>query len=501
MKNILSLSAKEAREFFLREDSYFNFDLPPYFQFGDLLKKISKKLGNKKLSDFYEKKQLPKDTEDINYKLITNKDGKYAWRPLQLIHPAFYVYLTHEITDKKNWEHITIRFNNLIKKSYGLECASLPAISTKYKKGQAAQIKNWIEEVEKKSIINGLSFDYLYHTDVTDCYGSMYTHSIAWALHDKDVAKKERGNFNLIGNVIDRKIQEMSYDQTNGIPQGSILMDFIAEMVLCYIDSILCEKIKNHYKTSEYKIIRYRDDYRIFVNNPQIAEQIIKDLTEILNDFGMKINSTKTKISDHITHNSIKEDKLYWIINKTEAKNLLHDLYKISFTAKKFPNSGAVCKSLKSFYDKISNLSKGDIQINIEVLISILVDIAYKNPRTYPTTSAILSKLIVFLSKSNKNKVVKKILNKFKKIPNTGIMQLWLQRITIKLEGNFDYSERLCNKINDYNVVIWNSDWLKGPLKKDINSCDIINEKVIEEIDAIIGDEEVNLFDRFEHSF
>jgi len=86
----------------------------------------------------------------------------------------------------------------------------------------------------------------------------------------------------------------MSNGQTNGISQGSVLMDFIAEIVLCYVDSLLADKIKN-VKKVDYKIIRYRDDYRIFSNNPQVAEQILKELTDILNDFGMKINSTKTK--------------------------------------------------------------------------------------------------------------------------------------------------------------------------------------------------------------
>ena len=37
----------------------------------------------------------------------------------------------------------------------------------------------------------------------------------------------------------------MSYGQTNGIPQGTILMDFIAEMVLGYADYLLTERLKD----------------------------------------------------------------------------------------------------------------------------------------------------------------------------------------------------------------------------------------------------------------
>jgi len=67
----------------------------------------------------------------------------------------------------------------------------------------------------------------------------------------------------LLGNVIDDNLRNMTYGQTNGIPQGSVLMDFIAEIVLGYTDLELSHKI-NQLKIEDYQIIRYRDDYRIF---------------------------------------------------------------------------------------------------------------------------------------------------------------------------------------------------------------------------------------------
>ncbi len=74
--------------------------------------------------------------------------------------------------------------------------------------------------------------------DITNCYGSIYTHSIAWALMDKEVAKSKKGKSGLLGNIIDTYMQGMQYGQTNGIPQGSVLFDFIAEFILsiCYLD-------------------------------------------------------------------------------------------------------------------------------------------------------------------------------------------------------------------------------------------------------------------------
>ena len=64
----------------------------------------------------------------------------------------------------------------------------------------------------------------------------------------------------------------MQCGQTNGIPQGSVLMDFIAEILLGYIDEILTEQLNTAHIVN-YKILRYRDDYRIFVNNPDEGEK------------------------------------------------------------------------------------------------------------------------------------------------------------------------------------------------------------------------------------
>jgi hypothetical protein len=498
MRNILSLTAKEAKQFFLREESYCNFDLPPYFKFNGLLNDLTKYLEDHKLSDYYcsNKKMRPNYLEGVNYKLISNKDGKYAWRPLQLIHPALYVYLVCLITQKQNWNSIKRRFVELMDKSSGIECEGLPVISVYYKKNKAAQIIHWSTEVEKKSVIYSLDYDYLFHTDIVDCYGSIYTHSIAWALHNRSVAKIEQGNGKLLGNQIDCQVQAMSNGQTNGIPQGSVLMDFLAEMVLCYIDSMLAEKIKYiGIKRGKYKIIRYRDDYRIFTNNPQIAEQIIKELTDILNNFGLRINSSKTKGLDNVIHSSIKPDKLAWVINENCYMDLQSELYAIFVFSQSFPNSGQVSVSLKKFYDKIVVLTRKDLKENIQVLISIVADIAYKNPRTYPITAAILSKLMDFLTKSTRERIVKKILNKFKKLPNTGIMQIWLQRITLKLNNQYEYSEKLCSKVIDNNVIIWNSDWLSTKIRTMVNSHKLINSDILGQLDVVIGKEEVELFE------
>ena len=102
-------------------------------------------------------------------------------------------------------------------------------------------ILNWWVNSEQALIKNALDYSCCIQTDVTDCYPSIYTPSIAWALHGKEVAKEDINKKELLGSQIDHKLQQMQGDNVCGIPQGSILMDFLAEVVLDYADSQLYE--------------------------------------------------------------------------------------------------------------------------------------------------------------------------------------------------------------------------------------------------------------------
>ena len=494
-KNILSLTGTEAKNFFLKKESYISMLLPSYFDFSELLLKVSNKLENKSLTDFQNKK--PDSFENLNYRLLGNKDGRYSWRPIQIIHPAIYVSMVHSITRDDNWGTIQERFKYL-KKNSSIECTGIPVIPDKNNSARAEQIINWWEEIEQQSIILWMEYEYLFQTDIVDCYSSIYTHSIAWALHDKEEVKKKlkehsKTDKNLIGNIIDYSLRSMSYGQTNGIPQWSVLMDFIAEMVLCYSDVLLTQKLQNIDRT-EYRILRYRDDYRIFVNSPQIGEEILKNLTEVLIELWMRLNSHKTHNSNHVIRDSIKPDKYHTIVNQKCSNIISEELLIISFLADKFPNSWTVEKRLHKLHKVIQKRTKLSWQ-NPQVLISILMDIIIKNPRTYPISTAILSKLMSFIkSEDEKNELIWKIRKRFEKIPNTWYLNLWLQRATLKIDADIEYEELLCKKVNTTSIELWNCDWLNNSFKKIINETPVINNNEIDHLDVVIDTSEVNYF-------
>lgn len=81
------MSADEAKEYFLCSDNFCNIGFPEYFSFEILLSSISQFLTDKNLADISSFSKLY-EIDNANHKLIANKDGKYAWRPLEICNPV-----------------------------------------------------------------------------------------------------------------------------------------------------------------------------------------------------------------------------------------------------------------------------------------------------------------------------------------------------------------------------------------------------------------------------
>lgn len=482
---VTEMDGKEAKRFFLKHKSYINFDLPPYMDFSQLLVFTSAAIGKQTLNDLCKKDRNGKpmssrNFEGVNYTILSNKDGAYSWRPLQLIHPVLYVELINVMTEKKNWKIITDRFEDF-SKGY-IKCISLPRESLTDASDTASQINNWWEQIEQQSLKKSLEFDYIYSTDITDCYGSIYTHSVEWAL-DKDGKQGVKANratsrkaSNILGASIDNRLMNMNRGQTNGIPQGSALMDFIAEIVLGYADLELTEKIKSEgIKPSEFFILRYRDDYRILTNNPPLGRLILKHLNHILYELGLKMNPTKTSESADVITSSLKKEKVEAITTAPIQQYFQKEAVRIYQLSKKYPNSGLVLTQLEDFYDRLSS-NKNPIHVDYEVLIAIFTMISVLSPRTIHWTAAINSKIMERIKDEKKRAALTRlIINKFSKMPNIGFIDVWLQRISAPIGIEVGYKDRLTklNLAEINNSELWNCDWLKKPIKDSIDIGDV----------------------------
>lgn len=492
---IMDLSPAEAKKFFLKNESYCSIDLPPYYNFQKILDDTSSFYdqhfgGNNTFYSQISTKDVC-ETEGVNHHIFSNKDGSLSWRELQLIHPALYVHLVHTITQNENWTKLTDRFTEF-QSNEKIQCLSMPSQSLTKQSDRAEKVNHWWQNVEQRSIELALNFEYLYDTDIADCYGSIYTHSIAWAVETKELAKQNKNDKKLLCNEIDRILRLTQQNQTNGIPQGSELMDFIAELLLGYIDGEISEEIEKK-GIEDYQILRYRDDYRIFVNNPSDGFMILKILSEKLLDVGMRLNSEKTKHSNDVITTAIKADKIYWLNIPTVNKSPQQLLLSIRELSKKYPNSGTLRKELGKFYD-IFDVSYEQKSIFLPD-ISIITDITYHNPSTYPISFAIISKFLNLIdSVQDKENIIDSIQKKFTDIPNTGFMQIWFKRMVQDTRLNTPFNEKLCRIIHEP-ASIWDSHWITNPdFRKIIENTAIFNKDIYESSSPVIDSNEFSLF-------
>jgi len=131
---------------------------------------------------------------------------------------------------------------------------------------------------------------YILKTDIARFYPSIYSHSIPWALHGKSNAKSNRSPSGSLGNSIDRWVRNSQDAQTIGIPIGPDTSLVIAELILCMADQELSNRLPST------RIMRYSDDYEMGFKNYSDAEQALAILQDILKDYELELNSSKTKI-------------------------------------------------------------------------------------------------------------------------------------------------------------------------------------------------------------
>lgn len=500
-RRVLELEHSKAREFFLKGETFFDLDLPPYFKFDRLLASIARTLPSGEPRNWaYIEKLKKKESEELNHTVFNNRDGRYDWRPMQMVNPVLYVLLAREITEENHWESIRERFREFAADER-IECPGLPVESPRAGGDKGERISAWWKGVEQRSIELALDYGNMIQTDITDCFGSIYTHSIAWAMHDREKARANRKDMKMLGNIIDSHVRRICGGQTNGIPQGCPLMNFVAEMVLGYADLQLSKKIRDA-KIKDYRILRFRDDYRIFTDSPGDGETILKILTETMIGLGMRLNPSKTLSTGEIIRNgAIKPDKLFWTSQKQRKGDLQKHLLIIHDLASRFPNSGSLAIALDDYHKKVKKKKKPKNIKSLLPLISIVADIAYNNPRTYAISCAVISEFLEWTSDHGKQReIIEKIRKRFSRIPNTGHLEIWLQRLTVTFDRSHGYEEKLCKLVEGECAVgdIWDFGWIKKKkLVEEIEQAGIVDEEVIKKLPLAVSPEEVEVFKRY----
>lgn len=199
---IIELSNKDALDALMSNDFYCTTELPEYFDFSGVLKYAAESVGDKSLNECINGDCQPESLHGVNLDVITNKDGRYAVRPLTLANPFLYYMLARDICSDKSWTAIKECFK-LFGSKHITACA-IPMVKIDDKpesfKG-ATSILNWWNSMEQRSIELSLKYSYMFMTDITNCFGQINPESIAWALARKNTPHQTDENAALAADI------------------------------------------------------------------------------------------------------------------------------------------------------------------------------------------------------------------------------------------------------------------------------------------------------------
>lgn len=457
---LIDISAKEARAFLLRGKQYCTFDLPEYFKFDAVLQEVQELIGDTGVDHCL---KSDADFSACNHILISNKDGGYAMRPLSLSHPVLYYLLVRELTVPKAWRQLkkTIRKQRQ-------ECilvASHPLIPKENEAFKASTtILNWWHNVEQLSIELSLDYTYMLSTDISNCYGCIDSRTLVQIL-PKNLASK-----------IVPLVQMLQGGIAVGLPQGAVLYDFLAEIILGELDVKLSEYLKKQGLIDGYYIIRYRDDYRIFGNDKMIIQSIFSTLQQILLETNCHLGASKTHISRDLVLSAIKKDKLYYlentpIFNKKgcDFDSVQKHLIYILLFSKKHPNGGQLCAMLSDLTKRIKSDNIYWDKSSATSLSAVVVALIRTNPRLCVQGIELLRMFTEYLNFDERKHLFERIKKRLiASNINNVFSQVWLQYLTIAMdtEADYTYDAPLCLLAEGHHVQLWGRKCLRGKYAK-----------------------------------
>ena len=238
-------------------------------------KGFSEALANK-IAILSQKRKDPYAGYDaVQYKL-TRFNG--VTRVCSIPHPKAYAALVLSIAD--NWGKFEYILNNPASIVFPQKHADGRLINMEYESSA--------EEADRK-LSSSFGRRYLVETDISNCFPSIYSHSIPWALVGTSEAKRNIRNGSKWYNQLDRAVRWTKRNESTGVLVGPGTSDVLAEAILARVDEAL---------KGTFAYTRYVDDYTAFCEGRLQAEQFVISLSNELAKFSLGLNAGKTRISE-----------------------------------------------------------------------------------------------------------------------------------------------------------------------------------------------------------
>lgn len=243
-------------------------------------------------------------------------------------------------------------------------------------------------------------YNFFLTLDVSKCFDSIYTHSIAWATKSKPIAKKNLNISTTFGSVFDTHMQRANYNETNGILIGPEVSRIFSEIIFQRIDLNVELRLSTHERrlknNIDYTIRRYVDDIFVFTRSESDANLVAEIYTEELNNYNLHVNknkvklytrpffSTKSKVISE-TNSAINEfcEKFLSPANNNE-RLVPEKIFRPQKLIKSFIDSiKSICSSNSVNYDAVSSYLISALTNRIKKIINIESRETINSPQLY----------------------------------------------------------------------------------------------------------------------
>jgi len=340
-----------------------------------------------------------------------------------IIEPKIY----HDIV----W-HLSNEFDFVLSRLFDSDthfyCYSFPIPVNRSIEGELGKLRSgrmiyeFIEMAENDLVADAHNYQYVVHTDIKNFYPSVYTHSLAWALHDKETARADKFIFDLLGTKLDKLFQNSNDGCTNGLAIGPALSDLASEILLAAVD----KKCSQELAGTDFLGVRFKDDYRVLCNDRNDADKVIKALQRQMRYYNLFLNEGKTTIKE-------LPDGLYraWIleyqpISLKSEQTISYKVFESTLLAvleidRKYPDTGIIDKFLGELVTKDYKLKLVLQTKQILKTLSLLFLLKKRRAKAFPQILAIIELLILKLGE------------------NTELKQTILDDVSKHFRDSFDY--------------------------------------------------------------
>jgi len=336
-------------------------------------------------------------------------------RTFALIDPEIHCDIASEIAE--NWDDILDVIFDPAKRVYSYSFPIPVSSKTPGKIGPlrtGRMIYEWISMAEGDLVEEAYRYKHLVRADVKNFYPSVYTHSIAWALHTRAGLRGRWQDYSLAGNRLDKLFQYANDRCTNGLPIGPVVSDLISEIILSAVD----KQISSELRRMRVLAVRFKDDYRFLCREEADCRAVSKLLQKGLKAFGLLLNEDKTDVVElpqgifrgWISRYDAIRPKGKTTLAFDEFRNFYLSVLQID---RDFPGTGIIDRFISDMTDK-KNGYQPRLSLKaseIDKVISLVLLLAENRARSFPKVLGFLEGIMRMHNVARVRNAIRKHLN------------------------------------------------------------------------------------------